>query len=143
MTSDPRALTVETEPKPEDIKFLEDGLIAFNIDKTGINDGDWLAVFIRGEDDAPRGGAFGWSWGGTCYVRYLFLAGELRGQGSGTRLMQAVEAEARARGCHQIMLDTHDFQAPEFYQKLGFEIVHRVEGYPRGHQYLTLLKRLR
>ncbi len=143
MTSDPRALTVESEPKPEDIKFLEDGLIAFNIDRTGITDGDWLAVFIRGEDDAPRGGAFGWSWGGICYVRYLFLAAELRGQGSGTRLMQAVEAEARARGCHQIMLDTHDFQAPGFYQKLGFEIVHCFEGYPRGHQYLTLLKRLR
>ena len=34
--------------------------------------------------------------------------------------MQAVEKEAKTRNCRQIVLETHDFQAPGFYQKLGF-----------------------
>jgi hypothetical protein len=50
--------------------------------------------------------------------------------------------EAMARRCGQIMLETHDFQAPAFYRKLGFAIVGTVEDYPRGHRYHTLLKRL-
>ena len=66
----------------------------------------------------------------------------MRKQGHGSDLMHAVEAEARLCGCRQIVLQTHDFQAPEFYRRLGFEITGRVEGYPHGHQYLTMVKRL-
>jgi ribosomal protein S18 acetylase RimI-like enzyme len=56
--------------------------------------------------------------------------------------MQAVEKEAKTRNCRQIVLETHDFQAPGFYQKLGFDVVGRVDDYPQGHQYLTLVKHL-
>jgi ribosomal protein S18 acetylase RimI-like enzyme len=56
--------------------------------------------------------------------------------------MRTVEAEARARGCGHILLETHSFQAPDFYRKLGFEIIGCVDGYPRGHRSLTMRKRL-
>jgi GNAT superfamily N-acetyltransferase len=79
------------------------------------------AVFLRGSDGSRTGGLYGWVWGSTCYVRYLFVAESLRKQGQGTRLMRAVEAEARARNCRQIVLETHSFQAPGFYRKLGFD----------------------
>jgi ribosomal protein S18 acetylase RimI-like enzyme len=141
-TKAPLLSTVETDPKSEDIRFLEDSLNEFNVQSTGISNGKWLALFYRAADGSPRGGAFGWTWGGTCYIRYLYLSADIRNQGHGTRLIQAVEAEAKSRGCHQIVLETHDFQAPGFYQKLGFEIIGRVPGYPRDYAYLTLVKRL-
>jgi ribosomal protein S18 acetylase RimI-like enzyme len=57
-------------------------------------------------------------------------------------MMRAIEQEAVARRCRQIVLETHDFQAPDFYRRLGFAVVDVVDGYPHGHQYLTMLKRL-
>ncbi|HML07199.1 MAG TPA: GNAT family N-acetyltransferase [Xanthobacteraceae bacterium] len=133
---------METEPRLEDIQFLEERLVDFNIHTTGIADGGLFGFFLRAADGSAVGGLYGWTWGGTCYVRYLFVPEGMRRQGQGTRLMNAVEAEAKARNCRQIMLETYDFQAPGFYQKLGFDVVGGVADYPRGHRYLTLIKRL-
>jgi GNAT superfamily N-acetyltransferase len=135
-------LVLETEPSREDVRLLDDRLYEFNVQWTGIADGKLFALFLRNKDGAAIGGIYGWTWGETCYVRYLFVPAEMRKQGHGRSLMHAVEAEARARGCVQIVLQTHDFQAPAFYSRLGFEITGRVDGYPRGHQYLTMVKRL-
>ncbi len=37
-------LTVETEPVLEDVRFLEDGLYDYNVEQTGVDDGQWLAI---------------------------------------------------------------------------------------------------
>jgi GNAT superfamily N-acetyltransferase len=140
--AEPQVLTIETELQPADIAVLEDRLYEFNAAGTGIADGKLFGVFLRAAGGAVIGGAYGWSWGGTCHLRYLFVPAEKRGQGLGTRLMQAVEAEARARGCGRMLLETHDFQAPEFYRRLGFAVTGVVEGYPRGHSLLTMTKLL-
>ena len=140
---DPEAqLLLESNPAPEDVQFLRENLNEFNARVTGIWDGKFLSVFKRAPDGALRAGIFGWTWGGTCYIRYLFVCEHWRGQGQGTLLVRAVETEARSRGCKQIVLETHDFQAPRFYQKLGFAIVGRVDNYPQGHQFLMLVKQL-
>jgi len=131
-------LILETEPRPEDVRVLDERLYEFNVQATGLADGKLLAFFLRDRDGTAVGGIFGWTWGETCYVRHLFVPASMRNQGHGTGLMRAVEAEAGA----QIVLETHDFQAPEFYRRLGFEVTGRVEGYPRGHAYLTMVKRL-
>jgi GNAT superfamily N-acetyltransferase len=135
-------LVVETEAKPEDLRVLENGLYEFSRDATGIEDGKLLCLFLRNGEGITVGGAYGWTWGEACYIRYLFLPKDRRGHGEGRRLMRAFENEARARGCRQIVLETHDFQAPGFYRRLGFAMTGCVEGYPRGHSYITMVKRL-
>jgi GNAT superfamily N-acetyltransferase len=133
-------LIVEPEPNPEHIRFLEERLYEFNVAATGIADGRTFGLFLRDAGDGIVGGAYGWTWGSTCYIRYVFVPASLRNQGHGTRLMRAIEHEAKARDCRQIVLETHDFQAPRFYEKLGFKVVGQVADYPRGHRSLTLVK---
>jgi ribosomal protein S18 acetylase RimI-like enzyme len=135
-------IKIEHEPRPEDIHILEERLHDFNVARTGLDDGKLLAAFVRASDGATIGGLFGWTWGATCYIRYLFIPAALRNQGYGSRLLRAAESEAKARGCTQIVLETHDFQAPDFYRRFGFEVVGRVEDYPSGHAYLTMVKAL-
>ena len=134
--------TIDIEPKPEDVRLLEDRIYEFNVQPTGTSDGKLLAVFLRDDAGAVVGGIYGWTWGAACYIRHLYVPAHLRHQGHGSRLMRRVGAEAAARQCRQIVLDTHDFQAPDFYRRLGFEVVRRVDDYPRGHQSLTMVKRL-
>jgi len=133
-------LVVEVEPSPEDIRRLEDSIYAFNVQATGISDGKLFGLFLRDADGVAIGGAHGWTWAKTCYVRILFVPAHMRNQGHGTRLMRAVEAEASDRGCEQIVLETFDFQAPKFYLRLGFEIISRVPNYPHGHHSITMVR---
>jgi GNAT superfamily N-acetyltransferase len=133
---------LETEPDPEAVRSLEALIYEFNVQQTGIADGESFGLFFRDPAGIVTGGAYGWSWGGTCFLRYLFVPAGMRKQGHGTRLMQAVEHEARQRRCGQIVLETHDFQAPEFYRRLGFDVTGIVDDYPRGHRFCVLVKRL-
>jgi GNAT superfamily N-acetyltransferase len=143
MPSDP-TLHIDAHPDPADIQFLDDQINRFNVATTGIEAGPdvLLAIIVRDEAGAVAAGIWGWTWGGCCEVNTLWVREDLRGQGRGRRLLQTVEAEALRRGCGQIVLGTHSFQAPVFYQRQGYEVVGKVEGYPLGHTKYYLRKRL-
>lgn len=140
--AEPMGLVVESEPDLDNIRLLRELIYEFNVQATGIADGESLGLFLRGPGGTVVGGAYGWTWGGICHLRFLFVPADMRNHGHGTRLMQAVEGEARRRCCDQIVLEPHDFQAPEFYLKFGFEVTGVIDGYPRGYQFFTLVKRL-
>ena len=137
-----KRITVEHEPDPDLAQFLATRINAFNVETTGINDGRALAASIRAEGGEVMAGILGWSWGGTCWIESLWVREDLRRTGRGSVLLMAAEDEARRRGCHQMALDTHSFQAPGFYERHGFEVVGRVDGYPMGHARLMLRKPL-
>jgi GNAT superfamily N-acetyltransferase len=99
-------LSVETEPRQEDIRFLEERLYEFNVEATGIRAGNLLGVFVRDSDGYLIGCTFGWIWGGTCYIRYLFIPDNMGGQGLGTMLMRALEKEVKSQNCHRIVQDS-------------------------------------
>jgi GNAT superfamily N-acetyltransferase len=76
-------------------------------------------------------GATGWQW---LNIDILYVNENQRGIGCGSALVHAAVAAARARGCYGAMLDTFDFQARGFYQKLGFEVFATLDNMPPGHQ---------
>jgi ribosomal protein S18 acetylase RimI-like enzyme len=135
-------LAIETEVDAATVDAFGDLIYAFNMQATGIRDGKTLAILLRDEAGALQGGIYGWTWGGTCYIQYLLVPAALRRRKLGTRLMQIVEDEARRRGCAQIVLETFDFQAPEFYARLGFRVAGEVANYPRGHSNMFMVKAL-
>ena len=136
-------LSILEDPDPRDVRFLDDRIYEYNVERTGISDARLLAIILRDGHDDIIAGLYGWTWGECCEVKTLWVHERWRGRGLGTRLMAAAEAEARARGTAQIVSSTHSFQAPAFYRRLGFETVGQVEGYPIGHQSIYLRKRLR
>jgi GNAT superfamily N-acetyltransferase len=75
-------------------------------------------------------------------VKLVWVREDLRGQGYGRRLVETAEAEARTRGCHRVWLDSYTFQAPAFYQRLGYHVFGTLSGYPAAHDRVFLTKTL-
>ena len=67
-------------------------------------------------------------------IDLLWVHENVRGQGVGKKLVEQAERIAKHSGCTMLHLDTFDFQAPKFYEKLGFERWGVLGPFPNGHQ---------
>ena len=101
-----------------------------------------FALLLRDDAGALAGGLWAISYYDWMFIGQLVLPAALRGTGLGSRLLRQAEAEARARGCIGVWLDSFAFQAPGFYRKQGYTEFGRIDAYPRGHARHFFLKRL-
>ena len=121
---------------------LRDQLIAHNQAATGYHEYRPFGCFLRTAEGELEAGIDGFSWGGYAMVEWLWVSPSLRRAGLGGELMRAVEAEVAHRGCRVIRVNTHTFQAPAFYRKLGYEQIGYAEDTPIGHGEVFFSKRL-
>lgn len=138
--SELRIVDVE-KPTPEETTFFT-ALTDYNHAKAGDPGYQALNLFLRDDEGATHGALRGGSYYGWMFVELLVIREESRGQGLGSRLLQAAEEEARARGCVGVYLDTFSFQARPFYLKHGYEVFGVLEDRPPGHAHYFLKKRL-
>ncbi len=142
MTMDPYVVSVEEEPDEADMQAVEDGLTAYVSSISKLEDLKLMAVLLRDSARQVVGGVLGWTKRGWLEINVVWVREDLRGQGYGSRLMRAAEDEARARGCHSAYLYTFSFEAPKFYEKLGYEAFGVLEGYSGEHKRYHFQKRL-
>jgi GNAT superfamily N-acetyltransferase len=136
-------LRIDVEADRQTIETLGQRLWEYNVASTGDANGDELTISVRGPDGELRAGLFAHTWSGWLEVKLVWVHEDARGKGLGTRMLAAVEAAARERDCHTAILDTHSFQAPDFYKKLGYQEYLVLDGYPAGHSKIFLRKHLR
>ena len=135
-------LQIDNEVTPADEARVVRALLAFNEARIGPADERPVKFVARDSVGSVVGGILGhtrWRW---MYIAKLWVDESARGQGLGTRLMEAAEDLARSRGCTDVSLDTFDYQARPFYEKLGYELFGTLEGYPPGSRQYYLRKRL-
>ncbi len=133
-------IALELQPDPAVRACIFEPLHAHNQEVAGPSRGATIAVTVRDADGLVVGGL----WGRMAY-EFLFVEllslGAARGQGLGRAVMAEAEAEARRCGLRGMWLDTWTFQAPGFYQKLGFVECGRIVDYPAGHDRIFYVKR--
>ena len=76
------------------------------------------------------------------YIDILWVEEEYRGRGYASALMADVENRAKELGCKLSHLDTFDFQAKPFYEKLGYTTFGTLENCPEGHNRYYMSKKL-
>ena len=130
-------------PQGEDVAALEAQINDHNMAATGRRDGRELGVFERDPDSGQLvAGLYGFTWGGWLEVKFVWVRADRRGSGLGRRLVEVAEAEARARGCHSVFLDSYSFQAPGMYEKLGYRAFGRLQNYPYSAERIFLTRSL-
>ena len=122
--------------------FLANRIYEFNVQATGYADGRLMAATIQDDAGDIIAGINGYTWGGCCEITHVWVHERYRGQGLGRALLHAAESEAVGRGCEQVVLLTHSFQAPQFYEHLGYDRQYEIEGRPRGYADIVYIKRL-
>jgi ribosomal protein S18 acetylase RimI-like enzyme len=127
---------------PAEIDALEDRLYEHNTAATGHRDGLLLGFEVLDDDGARIGAIAGHTWGGVAEIKQLWVHQAHRGQGLGMALLNAALAEARRRGCRQVVLMSYDFQAPGLYEKRGFTRLIEIPDWPEGHVNVMLGLRL-
>ncbi|BAJ03289.1 GNAT family N-acetyltransferase [Shewanella violacea] len=116
------------------------GLREHKYEHMGPEETQALSVVARDEDDKIIAGVSGQTIYRNFLIDVVWVDKGTRGTGLGRRLMELAEAEAKKRGCVITQLDTLSFQAPAFYQKLGFEIVGTVAGFQGSPERYFMLK---
>lgn len=72
----------------------------------------------------------GRTFGNWFYLESFWLDKQYRGQGLGKAMLVEAEQIAKQRGCRYVLLDTLNFQAKPFYQRLGYQVTWTQLDYP-------------
>ena len=127
---------------PDVQAYLAERIHEFNAKTTGYFDAESFSATRHDAAGVIRAGICGYTWGGCCYISYLWVDESERGRGVGTSLLAAAEQHAAARRCSVVFVATHSFQAPAFYARLGYREQAVVHDHPPGHSSSVLAKRL-
>jgi len=129
-------------PTDEEREAILTPLRAYNAAQAGPSNAQPLALLVRDDNGEILGGLYGRFFYQWLFIELLSVPEQARGQGMGSKLMQMAEDLAREKECVGIWLDTFDFQAPEFYKRLGYSELGQIADYPPGHKRFFFQKRL-
>ncbi|BCM20020.1 GNAT family N-acetyltransferase [Mesorhizobium sp. J8] len=136
-------LQAEHDLSSAELSSIEECLNSDNRRLTGRDNDHALVFALRDEQGRAVGVAAGYSWAGIAELKLMWIDDAYRGLGHGRKLLDAFVAEAAARGSVRIWVSTHDFQAPGFYERAGFERMAELTGWPEGHSNIILCKTMR
>ena len=134
-------IEITDSPSDEDEAFVIAQTRAYN---TAFAEKDVrsLCIFARDASGLIVGGLTGKTYWQYLDIAFLWVSEQHRNRGQASRLLAAAESEARTRGCKHALVDIFCFQAPGFYQKLGYEEFGRLSGFSGKHDRHYLHKAL-
>ncbi len=136
-------ILVQVEPHSDEVaKSLREGLLSYN--RSFLGDYDWEPLLVVARDSAGLliGGAIGGIHLKWLHVDILWVSENFRRVGVGSKLLLEFEGIGRHRGATRAQLDTHEFQAVEFYKRHGYAEFGRIENFALDFDRVFLEKRL-
>ncbi|HOU13308.1 MAG TPA: GNAT family N-acetyltransferase [Anaerolineae bacterium] len=139
------SLTFSNTPTEREIALIRQKMGEYNRAQTnGEYDKPGIEIYLVLKDSEGNivGGVSASTQVRVMYLEALWVADEYRKRGYGTDLVLAAERIGFDKGCITSHTWSLSFQAPGFYQKIGYALLGVYDGYPDGITEYVLSKRL-
>ena len=115
-------IALEAPPEKATLTDLGAGLRRYNESFTGPSEAVEFVVTLRDADGKFLGGVYCDLYWNALFIKWVWLDESVRKTGLGADLMRDAEAEGKRRNATMSHLDTFNFQARGFYEKLGYRV---------------------
>lgn len=129
-------------PKLKDYKTLSDGMLSYHAKQGHQRTSEVINIFLKDKNKKVYGGVIVTVLWNGIEINSLWVEESLRGQGWGRKLMEEAEKEGKKRGCTIIYTNTFTWQAPHFYEKLGYKPYGKLDNFPPGNSLTYYYKNL-
>lgn len=131
----------DANPDTEKMKLLTNNLSEIATQRRGMPPIINYTFFLM-QTDKVMGGICGCMYYGCLYIDELWIDASLRGLGYGTKLVNHTISLAKNEQCLFCTVNTMDWEAKDFYLKLGFEMEFIRRGYLHNSTMYMLIKKL-
>jgi len=128
---------------PEELEKISSGIKHYAVEKNIPLSEEIPIHAVVYDRDTFIGGAIGRIYDDWLYISDVWVLESRRNMGIGRQLVLSLESQAVGKGITKSMLWTASFEAPEFYEKLGYQRCLTLEDKPKGHSRIALRKNLR
>ena len=142
----PNRCVIDDSPTKEEMQIIKKGLEDYNMEQTN---GEWnkpemeINLVLKDNDRNTVGGINASTLCRVMWLELFWVDEKYRGLGYGRDLLLEAERIGMENGCVASGTWTFSFQAPEFYQSNGYEIIGLFEGYADGITEYVLMKKLK
>jgi GNAT superfamily N-acetyltransferase len=133
-----------SDPTDDDVKKFQQGLESYNMEKTKgefNSPQPWHNLVLKSHDGDVVGGIATSTLYWTQYLEVLWVDEKYRGLGYGRDLVLEAQRLAKEIGCVSSHVYTFSWQAPEFYQAVGYDLIVTYDGYHSGIKEHILMTR--
>jgi len=139
---DSRGFTLTTDVSEEDQETFHEGLHRHVVAHVGDGyKGIRIKLVIRDQGGELIGGLSAWSTLRNLIFECVWIEEKFRKKGLGRMLVMEMERIARENGCVASQAYCFSFQAPEFFEKIGYKVLGISDGYPPPVNELYLIKK--
>ncbi|WP_454780773.1 GNAT family N-acetyltransferase [Legionella sp. WA2022007384] len=123
-------------------KIINENLKKFNESIIGKYEAKPFIIYAQNDSSEILGGIKGDVFGSLCRVFTVWIHEQYRRKGVGRSLFATLDTFAKTNNCTMIQLDTAEFQAKGFYEKLGYQVIATLPDNFIGYTSYILRKKL-
>jgi ribosomal protein S18 acetylase RimI-like enzyme len=129
-------------PSHQEIDAIYKGLEKHAKQTLGNTSFEPFGFLVHGDNGALIAGCTGVFMYGALNIKLLWVDEMVRNKGLGKQLLEKAEILAQQKNCRYISVETFNWQATGFYEKMGYKVEFIYDGYDNDSKFYFFRKKI-